>query len=144
MPQLTERIVINADRDTIWSLLTDPGKIAEWYEGIDSMEGAAGYPAAGGALKWTYKAAGIEFKGSHTIQKIVRGQEIDYRLDGLITGTQNWKLNDAGGGMEVEVDTDYSMSGGVLGKLAEPVVHQMNVSNGRKSLQNLKRMAEGG
>lgn len=144
MPQLTERIVINADRDTIWSLLTTPTQIARWYEGVDSMEGVSGYPAVGGALKWTYKAAGVEFKGSHTIQSITPGQEIDYKLDGLITGTQNWKLSDTGGAVEVVVDTDYTMSGGVLGRIAEPVVHQMNVSNGRKSLQNLKRMAEGG
>ena len=36
------------------------------------------------------------------------------------------------------------LSGGVLGKIAEPVVHQTNAGNLKKSLANLKKLAEGG
>jgi hypothetical protein len=68
---------------------------------------------------------------------------IRYQLDGLITGTQDWRITETPSGLQLNADVTYTMSGGILGKLAEPMVHQMNVSNGKKSLSNLKQLAEG-
>lgn len=143
MPNFKDSVQIRTDRQTLWSLLTTVSSILQWYEGLDTLEETADYPAPGSALKWTYKVAGIEFKGTQTVLAVTPGEVIRYQLDGLITGTQDWRISESPSGLQLTVDVTYSMSGGVLGKLAEPVVHQMNVSNGKKSLSNLKQLAEG-
>jgi uncharacterized protein YndB with AHSA1/START domain len=143
MPNFKDSVQIRTDRQTLWSLLTTVSSILQWYEGLDTLEATADYPAPGSTLKWTYKVAGIEFKGTQTVLAATPGEVIRYQLDGLISGTQDWRITETPSGLQLEVDVTYSMSGGVLGKLAEPVVHQMNVSNGKKSLSNLKQLAEG-
>jgi hypothetical protein len=143
MPNVKEGILISADRDTLWSLLTTPGSILQWYEGLETLEATPDYPAVGSVMRWTYKVGGIEFKGTHTVLSITPGAAISYKLEGLIMGTENWRVSETRGGLQLDVENTYTMSGGVLGKLAEPVVHQMNLSNAKKSLAKLKQMAEG-
>ncbi len=143
MPNVKEGILIGADRDTLWSLLTTPDSILQWYEGLDSLEATPDYPAIGSVMRWTYKVGGLEFKGTHTVRSITPGAVIGYQLDGLITGMETWRVSETQGGLRLDVENTYTMSGGVLGKLAEPVVHQMNLGNAKKSLATLKKMAEG-
>jgi uncharacterized membrane protein len=142
MPDFKDSVQIRTDRQTLWSHLTTVNSILQWYEGLDSLEATSDYPSPGSSLKWTYKVAGIEFKGTQTVLAVTPGEVIRYQLDGLITGTQDWQITETPSGLQLEVDVTYLMSGGILGKLAEPVVHQMNVNNGKKSLSKLKQLAE--
>lgn len=143
MPQIQESTIIYADRDRLWALMTTPQDILQWFVGLDTLEASADYPAAGSSQNWTYKVMGLEFKGANTVTESVPGEAIHYSLSGLMTGTMNYDLREAvGGGIQLDVHIDYQMSGGLLGKLAEPVVHQMNAGNARKSIQNLKNLAE--
>ena len=143
MPNVKEGILISADRDTLWSLLTTPDSILQWYEGLETLEATPDYPAVGSVMRWTYKVSGIEFKGTHTVLSITPGTAIGYQLEGLIMGNETWRVSGAQGALQLDVENTYTMSGGVLGKLAEPVVHQMNLGNAKKSLATLKKMAEG-
>lgn len=143
MPTAKERITIRTDRDTLWALLTKPDKILQWYTGTDSMKATPDFPAVGSSLEWTHKVMGVELKGTNTVREVTPGTLIRYQLGGMITGTWDWRVNEGTGGLELETEADYQVGGGVLGKLAEPVFHQINVANARKSLENIKKMAEG-
>jgi hypothetical protein len=70
------------------------------------------------------------------------GEVLRYKLDGLMTGTMDYIVTETPDGVSVEFDTEYEMTGGVFGRLAEPIAHQTNVDNAKKSLVNLKKLAE--
>ena len=65
-------------------------------------------------------------------------------MEGMITGTNHWVYKPEGEGTMIKAIFDYEMPGGVLGKLADKmVVERMNIENLEKSLNNLKKLAEG-
>jgi uncharacterized protein YndB with AHSA1/START domain len=142
MARLTESTTINASRETIWHLLTTPGYIVQWFVGLDAVNATADYPAVGSRIEGGIKVLGIELESRQTVTTMTPGEAIEYRLEGVVSGTQNWRVEEVGGGYQVTVDMEYSLTGGVLGRVAEPAVHQINVQNGRQSLVNLKGMAE--
>jgi len=142
MPTVTDSIEMQTDRETLWDILTDRDKILQWFEGLDTCEPTADYPAVGSVINATYKVAGVSFAVTNTVTDAVPGQEIHYRMEGLITGTQDWVISQANNGLRLDFQSEYKMSGGVLGKVAEPVVQQMNVSNSKKSMLKIKQMAE--
>lgn len=142
MAHLSESIMVNASSETIWSLLTTPGKILEWFVGLDTVNASADYPAVGSHVEGAYKVMGIELKATQTVTAMTPGTAIHYQLEGIVSGTQNWTVTPAGGGHQVTVEMNYNMSGGVLGRLAEPAVHQVNLTNAKKSLENIKQLAE--
>jgi uncharacterized protein YndB with AHSA1/START domain len=144
MAHANDSIVINTDPETLWSLLTVPDQILQWTEGVDTINATADYPNKGSSFAWTYKVAGLNLKGTYRVTEVTPGEKIHYTIEGFVNGTQDWDLSQSGKAIKVDVVTDYEMSGGVLGKIAEPVVHQTNAGNLKKSLANLKKMAEGG
>lgn len=143
MPTVTDSVEMKTDRDTLWNILTDKDKILQWFEGLDTCEPTADYPKVGSKINGNYKVAGISFGVTSTVTKAIPGQEIHYSMDGLITGTQDWVISETNTGLRLDFRSDYKMSGGVLGKVAEPAVQQMNVANSRKSMAKIKQLAEG-
>lgn len=142
MPRERESVVANASRDTVWTLLTNASHFTDWYVGLDTVTASPDYPAVGSKLHGKYKVMGLEFTVTLTVNRISPGTDIVYTMEGVVNGTQEWQITDTTGGVEISVAVDYAMSGGVLGKLAEPVVHQANVNNFRKTLANVKQQVE--
>src|SRR5215813_5887447 len=143
VPTVTDSIEMQTDRETLWNILTDPDKILQWFEGLATCEPTADYPGVGSKINATYKVAGVSFDVTNTVMNVTPGEEIHYQMDGLITGTQDWVVSDSANGLRLDFQSDYKMSGGVLGKVAEPVVQQMNVTNTKKSMAKIKQLAEG-
>ena len=142
MASLKDGIVINTTSEKLWPFLTTPDLIRKWLEGIEFVSTKGNYPEVGSSFEWAYKVAGLALKGTNTVAELVPGQAIHYKVQGLLTGTQNWDISQAGGGVRVDVDNEYELGGGVLGKVAEPLVHQSNAATLKKSLANLKQQAE--
>lgn len=143
MPTIHEAARINASVEQVWRHLTTEADILRWFEGLDTLQLSTDYPAIGATQTWTYKVMGMELKGTNTVVTSEPGARLAYTMDGLLSGTWNFVLAAADSGVQLDVTLDYTIAGGVLGKLAEPVVQQMNAANARKSIENLKRMAEG-
>ncbi len=135
-------VMIHADKETIWSLLTTPNRFLEWFVGLDTCKATPNFPAVGESLAWTYKLLAAELKGLNPLVEVRPNEGLRYKLEGLMNGTMDYVLADTPDGVKLEFSTNYTMSGGVFGRLAEPVAHQTNVENAQKSLMNLKRMSE--
>jgi hypothetical protein len=142
MPRVSESIEICADRSRLWSLLTTPGKIEAWFEVMTTIKASSSYPMDGSALNWFYRVAGIEMHGRMIVTAVAAGDFIYYESDGLVVGSQHYDISDIPGGLQIDVVSEYSLKGGVLGKVAAPLVDQMIRANLRKSMLNLKSMAE--
>lgn len=143
MQHISESISINAAPEAVWTLLTTPDLILKWFAGIDSVQASPDFPGVGSTIAGSYKVLGIELKATQTVQALQPNSSIHYTLEGVVNGSQRWEIVPTGSGVTLNMSMDYSMSGGVLGKLAEPAVHQVNVNNAKQSLANIKAMAEG-
>jgi carbon monoxide dehydrogenase subunit G len=135
-------VMIHADKEKIWSLLTTPDRFLEWFVGLDTCRATPNFPGVGESLAWSYKLLAADLKGTNTLVEVKPNEVLRYKLEGLMNGTMDYVLVDTPDGVKLEFSTNYTMSGGVLGKFAEPVAHQTNVENAKKSLMNLKRMSE--
>lgn len=142
MANLKDSVQINVSVDKVWPLLTTPAAIRTWLEGIEVRTSTPDYPNVGSSFEWAYVVAGLSLKGTMTVTDMTPGQSIHYQVSGLISGTQNWDVSQSGNGVRVDVDNDYTLSAGVLGKVADPLVQQSNAATLKKSLANLKRQAE--
>lgn len=135
-------VVIRAPKETIWALLTTPDRLPDWFVGLDTCKATPNFPAVGESLAWSYKLLAADLKGTNTLVEVQPNEVLRYKLDGVMSGTMDYVLVETPDGVRLEFSTNYNMSGGVLGKLAEPIAHQTNVENAKKSLINLKRLSE--
>ena len=144
MAKVERSILINASGEKIDEIPRDGKRLAEWYAGIEKAEPDDVYPNPGGKIVLTYKSGGARFDITQTVLERIEGQSAKYQMEGMITGTNHWVYAPEGAGTRVKATFDYQMPGGVLGKLADKViVERMNVENLEKSLDNLKKLAEG-
>ena len=144
MAKVERSILINASGDQIDVITQDGKRLAEWYAGVEKAEPDDAYPNPGGKIVMTYKSGGAKFDITQTVLERNAGQSAKYKMEGMITGTNHWVYTPQGEGTLVKATFDYEMPGGVLGKLADKmVVERMNTENLEKSLNNLKKLAEG-
>ena len=144
MAKVERSILINASGDQIDVITQDGKRLAEWYAGVEKAEPDDVYPNPGGKIVMTYKSGGAKFDITQTVLEHNAGQSAKYKMEGMITGTNHWVYTPQGEGTLVKATFDYEMPGGVLGKLADKmVVERMNTENLEKSLNNLKKLAEG-
>jgi uncharacterized protein YndB with AHSA1/START domain len=142
MPRAFDRITIQADRDKIWALLTTPADIPRWYAAVDAVTASEDFPATGSSFEWRATLAVIELSGKSEVADVQSGSLIRYTLSGMLSGTWTWTLREVPAGLQVEYDANYHLTGGVVTRLLEPAVHQINIANARKSLEALKHLAE--
>ena len=144
MTTLERSIVINATPQTIDTITTDPGRLPEWYAGIQEAKADGTYPQVGGVVETVYKAVGISFKIKMTSEEYVQGQSMQIRMEGMIAGTNRWTYQPEGDGTRLTATFEYEMPGGGLGQAVNKlVVEKMNAENLEKSLENLKALVEG-
>ncbi len=142
MEKIKESVTINADMDTIMGLLLSAKLVPRWYEGADTAEASEDFPAPGSTLKTSYKVAGMDLKSTLTVVELDPGTALKYTVEGPIKGTFDWLFDVGDDNVTVTHVVEYEMSGGAIGKLAMPLVHRTNKSNAKKTMVNLKKLAE--
>jgi len=145
MTTLQKTVMIQATPAEIDAVALAGERLPEWYAGIQEAISDGVYPEVGGVIEAVYKAAGISFKIKIISLELDRGHSIKLKMDGMITGTNEWVYTPLAGGTEVTATLDYEMPGGGLGQMVNKlVVEKMNAENLEKSLNNLKRVVESG
>lgn len=145
MTTVVERsIFVNASPEALDAITLDGRRLPEWYAGIQEATPDATYPEPGGAVSVVYKSAGLGFNMTMTSLRLVRGQSLLIKLDGMITGKTRWVYVSEGNGTRVNTTFEYEMPGGSIGQaINKLVVEKMNIDNLEKSLNNLKALVEG-
>lgn len=145
MTTLERSIIIDATAAAIDAVALDGNRLPEWYAGMQEAKSDGIYPVVGGTVATVYKAAGINFKIKIISLELVRGQKIKLKMEGMITGTNEWIYTPEGDKTRVTVILDYEMPGGGIGQaINKLIVEKMNAENLEKSLANLKTVVEGG
>ena len=136
-------IIINATPEEVDAVTLDGNLLPQWYAGIQSVELDDSYPQAGGVVKMVYRSAGINFNMSMTSLRLVKGESLLLKLDGMISGKSRWFYAPEGDATCVSCRFEYEMPGGSVGQAVNKlVVERMNVQNLEKSLEDLKALVE--
>ena len=145
MATVERSVFINATTDEIDAVTLDPWQLPNWYEGVQSVEPDDVYPEPGGVVKMVYKAGPATLNITMAALELERGNHALYKMEGMMTGTNRWTHTPEGNGTWITAAFDYELPGGGLGAVADKlVVERINVQNLEKSLENLKRLVEGG
>jgi uncharacterized membrane protein len=65
------------------------------------------------------------------------------QMDGMLSGRARWELTPEGDGTHLTTTFDYTLPGGVFGKIADAlVVKRMNAKSLEEALHNFKALVE--
>jgi uncharacterized membrane protein len=136
--------IVDADRDTVWKVVSNPDCYPEFMAGLERWETAGEGPAALGA-RYT-----VHWKiGSVPIGGVVEVVEFDPARDLAwigVTGMSlrgRFRLRDPDDGRtKLTFRLAYGSPGGLLGLIADRVAARQVGRNMTETLNNLRRMVE--
>ena len=142
--RVERRCVIDADRDSVWKAVSDPGCYPEFMASLERWETVTEGPAGLGA-RYT-----VHWKiGSVPIGGVVEVVEFDEGRDLVwigITGVSQrgrFRLRDTGDGRtKVNFRLSYESAGNVLGLIADRVAARWVGRNMSETLKNLRQLVE--
>lgn len=138
-------VQITASPQETMALLSDAGRWPDWYPGMTEIDIAAPFPEEGGKVAFKVKSAGATMQITETVLDYQPGKLQLLQMDGMLSGRARWELTPEGAGTRLTTTFDYTLPGGVLGKLADAlIVKRMNARSLEGALRNFKALVEGG
>ncbi len=124
--------------------LSDASRWPEWYPGMTETHTDASFPEKGGKVTFTVKSGGIAFAVTETVLDFRPGQLQLLQMEGMMSGKARWELTPEGHGTRLTTTFDYTLRGGLLGKIADTLlVKRMNARSLEEGLNNFKALVEG-
>ena len=94
-------------------------------------------------MRLTYSVLGLRFPMKFTIMEYERPNKMVSRFEGSMIGTMSFILAQAGDTTQLNWEIDYTMRGGILGKVADTLlVERMNDRNSQRSMEDIKLLCE--
>jgi hypothetical protein len=125
-------------------LLSDASRWPDWYPGMTSIDVTAPFPEVGGEVTFGVKSAGMTMSIHETVVAYQPGKLQHLKMDGMLSGLARWDLTQEGEGSRLTTTFDYSLPGGVIGKVADALlVRRLNAKSLQQGLQNFKALVEG-
>lgn len=129
-------------RETM-ALLSDASRWPEWYPGMTELKIAAPFPAAGAKVEFKAKSAGMSMPITETVLDYQPAKLQLLQMEGMLSGRARWELTPERDGTRLTTTFDYTLPGGVLGKIADALmVKRMNGKSLEKGLHNFKALVE--
>jgi carbon monoxide dehydrogenase subunit G len=144
MAKVEKSIIINAPVEKVFSYMDDPMSNLEWLPGMIDVKHVVQTPnKVGTHFRWTYKMAGIRFKGETTTTEYVLNKRVVTQSKGGISSTWTFTYEPQEEGTKLTLSVDYSIPIPVLGKLAESLVLKQNEREANLAISNVKEKVEG-
>jgi carbon monoxide dehydrogenase subunit G len=136
-------VQVKASPQETMALLSDASRWPEWYPGLTEPDITAPYPEEGGKVAFKVKSAGLSMPITETVLDYQPGKLQLFQIEGMMSGRARWKLTPEGDGTRLTTMFDYTLRGGVFGKIADAVmVKRMNGKSLEEALRNFKALAE--
>ena len=134
---------IKASPQETMALLSDAGRWPDWYPGMTEIDIAAPFPEEGGKVAFKVKSAGISMSINETVLDYQPEKLQLLQMDGMLSGRARWELTPEGDGARLTTTFDYTLPGGVLGKIGDAlIVKRMNAKSLGEALHNFKALVE--
>lgn len=136
-------IRINASPHATMELLSDASLWPRWYPGMTSIDITAPFPEKGGKVAFKVKSAGLTMTVTETVVNYQLDKLHLLEMEGMLRGQARWELTSEGARTLLTTTFDYSLPGGVLGKVADAfMVKRLNAKSLEQGLQNFKGLVE--
>ena len=142
MVELKKHIEIDAPVEKVFGFLEEPENFVEIWPSMQDIRNIKEQPEGGQTFDWTYKMAGIKFKGSSKTLEFVENERSVVVNEEGIPSKLTWEYHPSGAGTAVDLQIEYEIPVPVLGKLAEKVIVKMNDNEAETLLSNLKAVME--
>ena len=147
MTKLEREIEIDAPRERVYEVLTDPECLGEWVTIQDELEEApVGRDLVkGDTLRQRMKVAGRRFRLSWTVIEADKPSRVVWEGHGPMGSSAKavYELSDNGnGGTLFSYMNEYGMPGGPAGKLAGRAISAASGREADRTLERLKELVE--
>lgn len=143
MTAITRRVEIAAPAARVFDQLTEPASLLEIWPSLVSVANGRVQPDGAHAFDWTYRMAGLSFRGRCLTAGVDRPRRRVDRNEGGIPSTFSWRFEAHGATTEVTLDIDYDVPG-ALRLVAGPILRALNEREAETLLANLKARIETG
>lgn len=142
--KVEREIEIAAAPETVYEVLTDPRRLADWVSIHEGLEDAPETLRKGSTLTQTLKLAGRCFTVRWKVVENERAERVVWEGQGPVRSKAKviYELNPNGGETHFTYTNEYHLPGGVLGKMAGPAVRRVTAGELDRSLKKLKAIVE--
>ena len=143
--RLQRRVDIDADRDSVWKRVSDPGCYPEFMANLERWDAMTEGPVGVGA-RYTghWKIGSVPVGGVIEVVEFDEARDLAWIGITGITQRGRFRLRDcADGGTRVVFRMSYEAPGGVLGLVADWVAARQVGRTMTQTLENLRSLAEG-
>ena len=143
MPKSEASIAINAPIETVFDVVADPGKMAQYATSSVLTESKGKPDEVGSYSEFDYHVMGMTFHARMTVSEVDKPYRLVQEMSGSMPGKWIWGLEQDGTAVKVDFCIEYSVPSGILGKMANKLfLERMNQKNLEGTLQNLKIYCE--
>ena len=142
MAKMQRSVFVRAPVDKIFGFMDQPATLPEIWPGLIEATDVQRLPNGGKQWRWTYKMAGLPYKGASEDLEWVENRRVVSKTIGGIDSTFVWTYEPEGEGTRVTVEVEYTIPLPVLGKLAEALVVKLNENDMDALLKNMKKRME--
>jgi coenzyme Q-binding protein COQ10 len=143
MAMVQRNVQIKASPRETMALLSDASRWPDWYPGMTQISITPPFPQEGGKVVFKVKSAGVSMPITETVLEYQADKLQVLRMEGLLSGRARWEVITEGDGTRLTTTFEYSLPGGVFGKIADSlVVERMNAKSLEQGLQNFKALVE--
>jgi uncharacterized protein YndB with AHSA1/START domain len=137
MPKSEASVTISAPIEKIFDAIADPEKVAQ-YANSSLLIDTKGKPdELGSYAEYDYHVLGVKFHAKITVSEVDKPRKLVQEMSGAMPGKWTWNLKQVGQVVKVNFKIDYSVPGGIFGKIAD------RFFLGRMNQENLENMAIG-
>jgi hypothetical protein len=148
MAHINRKTVIHAPFSDVARQAIDssPDAWPEWYVGLSAPTRVSGEGGVGTISEHSFLLVGRHFPITHEVVESTNdGSTARWKgtFKGSIVGWHHWTYRSVDGGTEVDVEHEYVLPGGPLGKFADTVVVERMIARMlEQTLENLKMILE--
>lgn len=143
--RVQRQCVVDADRDTVWKVVSNPDCYPEFMASLERWETAGDGPAGLGA-RYTvhWKVGSVPIGGVIEVVEFDPPRELSWVGLAGVSQRGRFRLRDMSDGRtKVTFRLAYESAGNVLGLIADRVAAGQVGRNMGETLKNLRRMVEG-
>ena len=143
MPKSEASATINAPMEKVFDSIADTQKMAQ-YASSSVLTDINGKPdELGSYAEWDYNVVGMKFHAKTIVSEVDKPRKLVQEMSGAMPGKWIWSLEQEGLAVRVDFTIEYSVPGGILGKIANWLfLGRMNQKNTEKTLHSLKVYCE--
>ena len=144
MSEIHKTVTIDSPVEAVFEIVDDPQNFPKYVPNVNRVADVQlSDQRVGDSFRVIYKVLGITFEEKFTTTEHQRPNRITSKFEGGMSGTYRWAFESLGAKTKVNVDIDYGVAGGALGKAVDSLMlERTNEKTIEGMLENLRQLAE--